>query len=80
MLGTGLGVRRGDASIVDVEVHGFYGAGAEGGSLTVRRSLIEGSQWGLVVIPGFNLVCEATVYRQRRPVRRNASLVTEDRQ
>ena len=63
VLGTGLSVQEGAAaSISTTGVHGFYGAGAEGGSLTVRRSLIEGLQWGLVVTPGLKPAVEAKVF------------------
>jgi hypothetical protein len=63
LIATGLGVQEGaTASIATTGVHGFYGAGAEGGSLTARRSLIEGAQWGLVVTPGLKPAVEAKVF------------------
>ena len=53
LIATGLDVREGaTASIEKSAVEGFYGAGAEGGFLTVRHSHIQGAQWGLVVDPG----------------------------
>ena len=61
-IATGLDVQDGArTSIETTGVHGFYGAGAEGGFLTARRSLIEGAQWGLVVDPALNPAGEATV-------------------
>ena len=63
VIGTALELTEGgSASIVKSEVRGgYFGAGAEGGFLTARQSLIQGAQWGLVVDPGINAAGEATV-------------------